>query len=326
MEEIQDRMTKKNIVSIIIVNYNGKKLLRTILESLKKSSFKSYETIILDNNSTDGSQQLVKKQYSSARLVANKKNLGYSGINSALTHCRGKYILFLNNDMEIDKNCIKELVEAIEQDSKIGIVAPRLINYYNKELKSNGTWVSRAFYNGHICSGKVLKVIPYLGVGLIRKSIVDRFGYLFDKDYFIYAEDLDLGLRLRLLGYKAVFTPRAVLYHMHAITTKKSKSHKMTFLLERNLLITFFKVLSLKNILLFLPYVISMRIIALVKDILLFKFVNALSRVKAILWVIFNFNLINEKRKKLQKMRKADDKFILKVFSEKYLFKKRVLI
>ena len=313
-------------VSIVIVNYNGKDLLKVILKSIAKLNYKNHEVIIVDNNSSDKSREFIKKNYKNAKLISNKENLGYSGINSALKYCTGKYILFLNNDMEIDKGCVKELIKAIEKDDKIGMAAPRLVNYYNRKMKSNGTWVSRAFYNGHICSGKILKEIPYMGVGLIRKSIVDRFGYLFDKDYFIYAEDMDLGLRLRLLGYKTVFAPDAVLYHMHAITTKKSKSHKMTFLLERNSLITFLKVLSLKNILLFLPYVLSMRLIAIVKDILLFKFRNAFSRIKAILWVIFNFNLINKKRKKLQKMRKADDSFVLEVFSEKNLFKKKAIV
>ena len=75
---------KKTTVSIVIVNYNGKKLLKTILESIKKSSFRSYELIVLDNNSVDGSQQFIKKNYKNVKLVANKKNLGYSGINSAM--------------------------------------------------------------------------------------------------------------------------------------------------------------------------------------------------------------------------------------------------
>ncbi len=313
-------------VSIVIVNYNGKDLLKVILKSIAKLNYKNYEVIVVDNNSSDKSREFIKKNYKNVKFVLNKENLGYSGINSALKHCRGKYILFLNNDMEIDKSCVKELIKTIEKDDKIGMAAPRLVNYYDRKMKSNGTWVSRAFYNGHICSGKILKDIPYMGVGLIRKSIVDRFGYIFDKDYFIYAEDLDLGLRLRLLGYKVVFAADAVLYHMHAITTKKSSNHKMTFLLERNSLITYLKILSLKHILLFLPYVLFMRLIAIVKDILLFKFRNAFSRIKAILWVIFNFNLINKKRKKLQKMRKVDDSFVLKVFSEKNLFRKKAIV
>ena len=96
----------KIIVSIIIVNYNGKNLLKKILASIDKSSYKSYEIIIVDNNSSDGSQEFVKNNYKMVKLVANKKNLGYSGINSALKYCKGKYILFLNNDIEIYKDCI----------------------------------------------------------------------------------------------------------------------------------------------------------------------------------------------------------------------------
>ncbi len=71
-------------VSIIIANYNGKNLLKTIIDSIKSSSFKSYEIMIVDNASTDGSRQFVKKHYKDVKLIANKRNLGYSGINTAL--------------------------------------------------------------------------------------------------------------------------------------------------------------------------------------------------------------------------------------------------
>ena len=75
---------KKDFVSIIIVNYNGKEFLKTILESIEKSSFKNYEIIIVDNKSSDRSREFIKKNYKKVKLVSNKKNLGYSGINSAL--------------------------------------------------------------------------------------------------------------------------------------------------------------------------------------------------------------------------------------------------
>jgi len=159
---------KHPLVSIVIVNYNGKELVKSLLNSLKKSSFKLYEILIVDNNSTDGSQQFIKNS-KNIKLIENNKNLGYSGINSAIRYCKGDYILFLNNDMEIDKKCISILVKTLESDSNIVMV--------KQDAK---------------------KEIPYLGVGLIRKSFVDKFNYLFDPDYFIYAEDLDLGLRIRL--------------------------------------------------------------------------------------------------------------------------------
>ena len=311
-------------LSVVFVNYNGKDLLKAALDSVNKN--KDHEIIVVDNNSADGSVGFIRKNYKNVRIIENRKNLGYVGINSALPYCKGKYILFLNNDIKIENSCIKELLRVIEKDDRIGMAAPRLINYYNKKLKSSGTWVSRAFYSGHIGNNAVLEEIPYLGVGLIRKGIAMKFGYIFDPDYFIYAEDVDLGLRMRLLGYKAAFAPKAVIYHLHASTTKKFGSSKTTFLLERNLLMTFFKILSLKSILLFLPYVFLVRLFAIVKDVLTFNFRNAFSRIMAVFWVIFNFNIIYEKRKSIQKLRKADDRFILEAFSEKYLFKKPVLI
>ena len=155
------------------------------------------------------------------------------------------------------------------------------------------------------------------GFRLQQQSLATKFGYIFDPDYFIYAEDVDLGLRLRLVGYKVVFVPKAIIYHMHAMTTKKLGSHT-TFLLEKNLLTTFFKIFSIKNIILLLPYVIFVRIVALTRDVITFKFSSAFSRLKAFFWVISNFKLIWQKRKELQKLKVLDDSFILKVFSERH--------
>jgi len=318
----------KKAVSIVIVNYNGKKLLKAILESLKKSSFRSYETIVVDNNSKDGSQEYIRKNYKKAKLVENMENLGYSGINSAIRHCTGKYIFFLNNDMEIGKDCVSKLVKTIESDKNAVMAAPTLVNFYNKGLKSNGTWASRSFYSGHIKGNgrNIAKEIPYMGVGLIRKDFVDSYGYLFDPDYFIYAEDLDLGLRIRLNGKKILFSPDAVLYHMHAVTSQKSGNAFTTFLMERNSITTFFKIFSLHNIAFLFPYVFGMRIFAMLRDMASLDFSSAFARIKAILWVIFNSRTIYKKRKQTQKFRKAEDSYILKAFTEKYLFRKKFIV
>src|SRR3989338_1097414 len=315
-------------VSIVVVNHNGKNLLEALLKSISKSDYKNHEILVVDNNSTDGSREFVKKTHKNAKLVENKENLGYVGINSALRYCKGEYILFLNNDMELDKNCIKNLVKNIESDKNAAMAAPKLVNFYNKKLGSGGTWVSRAFYNGHIKgSGKdAVREIPYLGVGLIKKDFVEKFGYLFDPNYFIYAEDLELGLRIRLGGKKIIFNSNAIMYHTHSLTTQKAGRAFTTFLLEKNLLVTFFKILSLKNILIYFPYVFGMRLIALLRDIITFNFGSAFARLKAILWLIFNISLIHKKRKETQKFRKADDDYILKVFSEKYLFRKKFIV
>ena len=314
---------KEPKVSVVIVNYNGKSLLDTLLKSISKLSYKNYEIIVVDNNSTDGSQEFVRKTYKKAKLVENKNNLGYSGINSALKFCNGKFILFLNNDIELDKNSLREIVKTIESDKDFAMVAPKVVNFYDRKLNSGGTWLSRAFYNGHIKgNGKgSAKEIPYMGVGLIRKDFVDMFGYIFDPDYFVYGEDVDLGLRIRLTGKKVMFEPKSIIYHMHSVTMQKQRKSFSTYLMERNLIITFFKIFSLKNIILYLPYIKLMRFITIIKDILSLRLDLALARLKALLWVLINFNKILKKRNKTQKFRKAGDEYILKVFSEKYIFK-----
>jgi len=125
---------KKSIVSIVIVNYNGKDLLKILLKSISKSDYKNHEILVVDNNSTDGSREFVKKTHKNAKLVENKENLGYVGINSALRYCKGEYILFLNNDMELDKNCIKNLVKTIESDKDAAMAAPKLSIFTIKSL------------------------------------------------------------------------------------------------------------------------------------------------------------------------------------------------
>ena len=166
-----------------------------------------------------------------------------------------------------------------------------------------------------------------MGSGLIKKSVIAKFGYLFDPEYFIYAEDLDLGLRIRLLGMKTVMVKKALCYHMDSITMKRfSTPARNTFLLERNTLITFFKLFSLNTILLLLPIVIAARIAAIAKDVLRGNVKNAYARIRAISWVITHPVLIKRKRDATQKVRRVSDSTVLNIFSEKFIFKKPHLI
>ena len=328
-------MKKKKVqcpfVSILVVNFNGKGILETCLPSLFRITYPNdkYEVIIVDNGSTDGSIEFLKKNYPRIKVVQNNKNMGYVGINSGIKICKGEFICFLNNDLTLKKNSLSILVEEIRKDPLIAMVAHTSINYDDKKLVSGGTWVSRTMYCGHYPkSGDFqTKVIPYLGVGLIRKSVVLKFGYLFDPDYFIYAEDLDLGLRIRMLGMKIVLVRDAVIYHMHSATTKRfSTPSRNTYMLERNLLMTFLKIFSAKSLLLYSPLVIFSRLLTVLKDLISLRFGNALARIRAIIWTMLHVSLIARKRHQLQKLRKADDSFILEVFSEKHLLRKPFLV
>jgi len=317
-------------ISLVVVNYNGEDIIRLCLDSLKKVDYPGnrYEIIVVDNASSDKSISIIKG-FHGIKIIQNKSNMGYVGVNSCLGKIKGKYIFILNNDLEMEKKCLKKLIEIIEKDDDIGTVVPKFVNFYSRSVESSGTWVSRAFYNGHYTDKnerQKVKEVPYLGIEMLRTDITKKFGYIYDPDYFIYAEDLDLGLRSRLLGYKTVYVPEAIVYHMHNITMKKTKTYNSTFLLERNLLITFFKIFTVRNTLLLMPYVFLMRLVAIVKDLATLKFMHALFRIKAILWILFNFNVIIKKRDETQKLRKVDDGYVLRVFSEKYMFIKKFIV
>ena len=318
-------------ISLLVVNYNGKEILKICLPSLLKLEYpkNKYEIIIVDNASSDDSIEFLRKNYPKIKIIKNNQNLGYVGINSGIKYCKGGYIYFLNNDLILDKNCLLYLIKEIEKDSSIGMVAHTGINYYNDKLISGGTWVSKAMYCGHYPKNGTQSIneIPYMGAGIIKKRIIDLYGYLFDPDYFIYAEDLDLGLRIRSLGMKSIIVRNATCYHLHSVTSKEySTPARNTYLLERNLLMTFFKIFSIKTILIYMPYVFGFRIISIIRDIFRFKLNIAWSRIKAIIWISLNFKLIINKRSKIQKFRKATDSYILKIFSEDYLLKKPFLV
>lgn len=323
---------KNPFVSVVIPTFNGLEILKICLPSVLKQSYpkEKYEVILVDNASADETFEYITKNFPSVKIVRNTENMGYVGVNSALGLCKGKYIYFINNDITMNRNCIKNLVSAIEKDDSIAMAAHNTINYYDKSLVSGGTWASRAMYCGHrpkTNGSNAPMEIPYMGGGMIRNSFVGKFGYLFDPDYFIYAEDIDLGLRIRLLGMKTMLVFDAVNYHMHALTMKKySSQERNTFLLERNTLMTFFKIFSAGTILLLLPYVLLLRALTVSKDLLTLRFRNALARISAIFWVIFNFSLIAKKRSHVQKLRKANDKYVLKIFTEKYLLKKPFIV
>ncbi len=320
-------ITRRVDVSFLILNYNGKKVTKILLDSINKIKFSgSYEIVIVDNASTDGSVDFFREKYPKAELVVNKVNCGTSGINPGLRKCKAELIFYLNNDIELDPSCLQKLYDVIVKDKKIGLVSPRHINYYDRKMQSAGFWISRSFYGGHYTAKKIdktVKEIPYAGVFLFRKEITDKLGCLFDPDYFIYSEDLDFSLRSRLIGYKVMFVPDAIIYHMHAATIGKQDTSQLTFFIERNILSTFFKVFKARTILLMLPYVVLMRIIALIKDFFTLNFKNLFFRLKAFFWVLSNFGLILRKRKVLQQKRVVEDKEILRLFSEKYLFKKQ---
>ncbi|MEC9422781.1 MAG: glycosyltransferase family 2 protein, partial [Nitrospinota bacterium] len=108
-------------VSAIIVNWNGKDVLSVCLKSLLEQDYENLEIIVVDNGSEDGSQTLVKEEFSSVKLIENEKNLGFgSAVNRGLDKAKGDYFIFLNNDLALKSDCIRQLVALLESDPSVG--------------------------------------------------------------------------------------------------------------------------------------------------------------------------------------------------------------
>ena len=313
-------------VSFIFVNRNNTQIILNALKSLYKAGSKyKFEVFVVDNNSEEDTANSIKKALPKVNVISLKKNIGTAAFDAAIPKCKGQYLYLTPGDVRFEKKFLDVLVDFLEKNKDAAQASPKLVNYSDKsKIDMGGTWLSRAFYSGAFRDstlGNKTIEIPYMGTGLVKRDIIKKFGYLYDKDYFFYGEDVDLGVRFMLSGYKVFYIPSSTVYHMGSISRDKSNASHLTFLMERNLLTTFFKTLEFRNVLVLLPYALLLRLMVFFRDLAKLKFWEAFARIRAIFWVVFNIGKITGKRRIIQKMRKIPDRELFKAFSEKYLLK-----
>lgn len=228
---------KQPLVCIIVLNYNGKEVIRTCLNSLlKHTSYPNYRVIVVDNGSSDGSREIIKKEYEKVQLLELPENVGFSkGMNAGARNAlKGKpeFLLFLNNDIEIkQKKWLERLVNTLE-NSSAGIAGPRTV-------KPDGSTDETGFYFDKRIRGKIKK--PAITAGkqetdivtgacvLVKTEVLKKIG-LYDERFTPYLfEDIDLFCRARKAGYKIIYNPEAVITHLgsHSINKINSENVKI---------------------------------------------------------------------------------------------------
>jgi GT2 family glycosyltransferase len=218
------------MISIVIVNFNRKELLKKCLDSVKEQNIHDFQIIVVDNGSSDGSLELVS-EYSEVLLIKNSQNVLFcKAYNQGIDACGGEYILCLNNDVRLEKNYLSEALSAIDLDRKIGMVSGKIMREDRRTIDSTGLFLGRsrkAVERGYDKKDKGQYDNPGYVFGVsgacafFKKSflqdIKDRNG-CFDERFGMYYEDLDLCWRGQKRGWKAYYNPKAVAYHVRAAT------------------------------------------------------------------------------------------------------------
>jgi GT2 family glycosyltransferase len=216
------------MIAVIIPNWNGAHLLPTCLDALRRQRWRDFETIVVDNGSTDGSLELLMRDYPEVRVLALGENLGLAGAtNVGIRASRAEIVATLNNDTEADPEWLGELVRALEAHPEAGSAASKLLLFDRRDVihsagdyyRLDGIPGNRGVWERD--DGRYARPEPVFGAcagaAAYRRRMLEDVG-LFDESFFMYCEDVDLAFRAQLLGYRCIYVPTAVVYHRLSAT------------------------------------------------------------------------------------------------------------
>lgn len=250
-------------VTIVIPNYNGRRLLENCLKTLENQTYTDFQVLIIDNGSTDGSKEIISDTLD-MEMVSLETNLGFCGaVNLGIQMTNTPYIILLNNDTETDRYFVETLLKAIERSEKIFSCGAQMIDFQNHKILDNAGDLYTAM-GWAVARGKGKRCIDYekkkrvfsccAGAAIYRMDILNQIGGL-DEHHFAYLEDVDLGYRARIHGFENWYIPEAKVYHVGSATTGARYNEKKVFLAARNTIFVIYKNMPFLQILLNFPFI-----------------------------------------------------------------------
>lgn len=312
-------------VSVVILNWNGKRYLHKCITSLSKVAYKPLEVILVDNNSTDGSTEYIKKNFPWVKVVQNSENVGFAqGNNIGCKNATGDYVLFLNNDTVVTPDFLRVLINSMQKDSRIGCIQPQMRIMDNTTLQDEaGGYLTHGgflYHYGYKKSHK-LKIYHQRREAFSLKGaciLIPRKVFLevgeFDADFFIFFEETDLCYRLWLAGYKVVYDPSVYIYHTVGGDTKDRYSYeRRIYLTFKNMTCSYLKNFGTRNFLCIYPGFLGIQILLCLYYLITFQWLLLRAIIKAYAWNISHLRSTLIKRSIVQNhIRKLTDRDVNK--------------
>ena len=321
--------SKHPLISVVILNYNGRGISEPCVESVLNSDYPEFEVVVVDNASNDGSAEEIEQRFGNdkrLRLVRSPVNLFYTGGNNiGIRESKGEYIFVINNDTEIDRDCLSRISSAM-RDERIGAAQPKILLYGRDSVIDNtGGLIDRLGYTKGRGS-KEKDAGQYDGrpgiffaggtAIVLKKKVLGEVG-VFDDKFVAHWEDVDLSWRIRLKGYKIVFIPEALIHHKVSQSIKKlSANEVVSFHIRKNRIAGLIKNYGLVNMLRYLPMLLLVYIFVFIKEALMDRKIKmALSSIYAIAWNLKELPCLLKKRRVVQNtIRAVPDREILAHF------------
>lgn len=231
-------MAKKKVISIIILSWNTKDLLKNCLRSIYNLRDKNYEVevIVVDNGSTDGSAEMVEKEFSQVVLIKNKKNLGFgAGNNQGMKKAKGDYFLILNSDTIVKSKAPMKMAQFLKKHPEVGAVGCKLLNQDGTNQPSFGPFpnllvAAIMLFGEHWLgdlvrhsSDKIKETDWVMGAALmVRKEVFKKAGPM-DESIFMYMDETEWCYRIKKAGYKVMFYPGAKIIHLGRASSRTGK-------------------------------------------------------------------------------------------------------
>ncbi len=322
------------LVSVLILNYNGEYVLQNCILSILNNNYSNFEIIFVDNGSTDRSLQNIMEKFRThkkLKIIENGNNFGWpKGINIGIRHCNGKYVSILEPDTEVDPNWLVELVKLMEMDSNVGAAQSKMlfkddprkfdsiggvIDYFGIESQTTANAVGEQ----NVGQFDFVREIFYArGAAMILKKDVFYEAGMLDEYYFLGGyDDIDICWRIRLSGYKILFIPKSIVYHIGGRLIARIKWPFAFFHLRKNHIATLIKNYELKNLVRYLPPYILLVILHAFYEACKLELKVSHACLNSIFWNIKNLRMLYSRRKIVQStIRKIPDKEIMKFMSK----------